>query len=385
MMKVILLIIISIGLQVSGEDLDTAFQAYLLKAKEKSIPAQEKEGIVQNLHKLFKEKFGRNSNTQYDDNVRFAEFSKTVSFIVDNDHQTGTKHTLGLNDYSDWTPAELNKLRQGIKIPAGHNPETSLKPNQRLLTVDKRSPQARDSLPTSFDYSSSYFFSTKAPCTRPIKNQGQCGSCYAFAFTTLLEFQYALYTKSIGLSEQQIVDCSPYDGGCNGGFFYNTFYYFQTIGWQDTNETNYRYNATRGTCLYPNRVSAVVPLGTLGYAQAPQANATVMLQYLYYYGPLWVGIFVGNQSTPTYQNISNIFNSYKSGLFQPSGCPTSSSSPNHAVVIVGYGVDATTGTAYWNVRNSWGTTWGENGYFRIPRGVNMCGIENYAFIVGRIA
>jgi C1A family cysteine protease len=76
-----------------------------------------------------------------------------------------------------------------------------------------------------------------------------------------------------------------------------------------------------------------------------------------------------------------MFNSYTGGVMKVSGCPKSSS--NHAVVIVGYGVDAKTGLQYWKVRNSWGINWGEQGYFRIQRGVNMCGIEADAYYIAK--
>jgi C1A family cysteine protease len=107
-----------------------------------------------------------------------------------------------------------------------------------------------------------------------------------------------------------------------------------------------------------------------------------MQQALINYGPLWVSFFAGDQTNTTYKLISKIFNSYTSGIFQPEGCPTSSYTANHAVVIVGYAVDATTNISYWKVRNSWGSKWGESGYFRIRRGVNMCGIESDVFYIG---
>ncbi|CAF1053436.1 unnamed protein product [Rotaria sordida] len=83
--------------------------------------------------------------------------------------------------------------------------------------------------------------------------------------------------------------------------------------------------------------------------------------------------------------ISSTFKTYKSGIFQVNGCSTSVRSSNHAVVIVGYGVDKTTGMPYWKARNSWGPSWGDGGYFRIQRGVNMYGIEAGAFYITRAA
>jgi cathepsin H len=82
--------------------------------------------------------------------------------------------------------------------------------------------------------------------------------------------------------------------------------------------------------------------------------------------------------------VSTIFNWYTGGVIKATGCPTSVAATNHAVVIVGYGVDANTNMPYWKVRNSWGN-WGEQGYFRIQRGVNMCGIESDGFYIAKPA
>lgn len=213
-----------------------------------------------------------------------------------------------------------------------------------------------------------------------VRNQGSCGSCYAFAFVSLLEFQYAVQFKSNGdLSEQQIVDCSTRDYGCNGGYFTTTFSYLQTNLWQEKSETTYPYKAKASRCAYSSAgTGARFP--TLVYKSVTANNAAAMQQALVSYGPLWVSVFVGDQ---TYRTISSNFNAYQKGIFQPSGCPTSLSSTNHAVVIVGYGVDATTNIPYWKVRNSWGPNWGESGYFRIRRGVNMCGIESGPFYIAK--
>ncbi|CAF5055187.1 unnamed protein product, partial [Rotaria sp. Silwood1] len=86
-----------------------------------------------------------------------------------------------------------------------------------------------------------------------------------------------------------------------------------------------------------------------------------------------------------YRSVSTVFQGYKSGIIDINGCPSSSYSINHAVVIIGYGVDSATGIPYWKVRNSWGTWWGENGYFRIRRGVNMCAIESVPFFIAQPA
>ena len=189
------------------------------------------------------------------------------------------------------------------------------------------------------------------------------------------------------LSEQQIVDCDTIDKGCNGGYFTNTFRYLQNNQWQIDGASVYPYQARAGRCVFKgvNGGGGGVRFSTLLYRQVTANSASAMQQSLVDYGPLWVSLFAGNSSTTTYSNILRQFQSYKSGIMQFTGCPTDLMSTNHAVVIVGYGVDAATNTPFWKVRNSWGTGWGESGYFRIRRGVNMCGIESAAFFTGKPA
>ncbi|CAF5213235.1 unnamed protein product [Rotaria magnacalcarata] len=219
----------------------------------------------------------------------------------------------------------------------------------------------------------------------PIKSQGQCGSCYAFAFITLLEFLHSIQVKSkTALSEQQIVDCSTMDNGCGGGYFTNTFNYLRSNTWQVNSEAFYTYKGVASRCAFNSAASSRTRFGTLAYARVSVNNAVAMQQALIDYGPLWVSLFVGD-NTASGRQISLGFNAYRSGIFQASGCPTLVTSTNHAVVIVGYGVDTATNIPYWKVRNSWGSNWGDSGYFRIRRGVNMCGIESGPFYIGNAA
>jgi hypothetical protein len=182
-----------------------------------------------------------------------------------------------------------------------------------------------------------------------------------------------------------MVDCSFWDSGCNGGYFTNTFYYLKNNTWQVNSEVSYPYKAKKAAkCAFKSTGGGGVKFGSLVYQNVAANNANAMQQALINYGPLWVSLFAGDQTTATYRNISKVFNSYTSGIIQTTGCPTSMAATNHAVVIVGYGIDAKTSIPYWKVRNSWGN-WGEQGYFRIKRGVNMCGIESDVFYVGKPA
>jgi hypothetical protein len=182
-----------------------------------------------------------------------------------------------------------------------------------------------------------------------------------------------------------MIDCSVNDGdnGCSKGYITNTFGYLQRNSNQVRSLASYPYIAQAGTCRFSTTSAAGgVIFSTLRYQLLPN-NANAIQQALYTYGPLWVTLFVGDPSISAYQNIYSIFSSYTGGVLKFTGCPTELTTTNHAVVIVGYGVDANTGLQYWKVRNSWGVNWGEQGYFLIQRGVNMCGIESGAYYIAK--
>jgi C1A family cysteine protease len=175
-----------------------------------------------------------------------------------------------------------------------------------------------------------------------------------------------------------MVDCSINDGdrGCVSGYITNTFGYLQRNSYQVRSLASYPYKAIAGTCLFSTTgTTGGVKFGSLA-CQNVANNVNSIQQALLDYGPLWVTLFVADQST-------SAFHSYTGGVFKTTGCPTDLHTTNHAVVIVGYGVDANTGLQYWKVRNSWGVNWGEQGYFRIQRGVNMCGIESGAYYIAK--
>lgn len=217
-----------------------------------------------------------------------------------------------------------------------------------------------------------------------MRNQGSCGSCYAFAFITLLEAQQAFYFRTISsLSEQQLVDCSTSDNGCSGGYFTNTFSYFSKNLWRSNGATAYPYKQKMNKCIFKNVGGGGPTFPPLVYQRVSANDPVSMQQALVDYGPLWVSMFAGDSTTFINNLILRLFTSYSSGILQPAGCPTLLSTTNHAVVIVGYGVDDKTGIPFWKVRNSWGSRWGEQGYFRIIRGINMCGIESGAFFMAR--
>jgi cathepsin L len=196
------------------------------------------------------------------------------------------------------------------------------------------------------------------------KDQGGCGSCWAFSAVETLESHYAIATgETVKLSPQQIVSCSPNpqhcggSGGCDGSTQPLAFNYTQTAG--ITTEANYPYRGTTGTC----DTSKIKPVAfNDGYAELTTNSYTELITAVATKGPVSISIAAGGFR----------FQFYGGGVL--SGC--NDFVMDHAVQLVGYGTDS--GKDYWLVRNSWGGSWGESGYIRMQRygeGNEPCGTD----------
>jgi len=188
-------------------------------------------------------------------------------------------------------------------------------------------------------------------CLNAVQDQGQCGCCYAFSAVCGIEAQFYLkYGKLVKLSEQNVVDCSSKYGnqGGNGGTMDNVFRYVKANGGIDT-EQSYPYMAKAGHCSFnPANSAATVS----GFTDIPQGDENALTQAIGTIGPVCIGIDASQKS----------FQLYQSGIYYDEKC---SQTPDHAVVAVGYGSE--NGQDYYIVRNSWGTTWGEQGYVKMAR------------------
>lgn len=212
-------------------------------------------------------------------------------------------------------------------------------------------PPLRGEIPTEFDWRA------KGAVT-DVKNQGSCGSCWAFSAVGCAEGAHFVNTsKLVSLSEQELVDCDGTCMGCNGGWVQMALSWAKSKGGFMT-EAAYPYTAVKGTCMF-NASQSVVRVTNI-YNLLPN-RPSKMQEYMMTYGPISVSLDASK------------FNSYLSGIMNGTDCSVITS--NHAVLIVGWGVDSETGTEYWIIKNSWGPLWGENGYIRIVRGTNACNVE----------
>ncbi|XP_076832491.1 dipeptidyl peptidase 1 [Brachyhypopomus gauderio] len=213
----------------------------------------------------------------------------------------------------------------------------------------------------------------------PVRNQASCGSCYSFASMGMLEARVRVQTNNTQqpiLSPQQVVSCSQYSQGCDGGFPYLIGKYVQDFGIAE--EDCFPYTGSDSPCL-------VKPECTRYYASDYHyvggfyggCSEEAMMMELVRDGPLGVAFEV----YPDFMH-------YKQGIYHHTFLLDSVNPfelTNHAVLLVGYGRCAQTGQKYWIVKNSWGTGWGEDGYFRIRRGSDECAIESIAVAAKPVA
>jgi cathepsin F len=255
---------------------------------------------------------------------------------------------------------ELNANEQGTAT-YGASPFADMSRDEfraRYLGLRQQWPN-RDEIPVAADLDvsaapDSVDWRTQGVVTE-VKNQGQCGSCWSFSTTGNVEGQWKLAGNDlVSLSEQQMVDCDKVDQGCNGGLPSNAYEYLIQAG-GSVSEADYPYTAADGTCHFDkSKVVAKISNWT-----AISTDETQIAAYTAAHGPLSIGINAGPMQL------------YTSGVSNPWFC--NPSQLDHGVLIVGYGTDGS--KPYWIIKNSWGESWGESGYYRIIRGKGKCGLN----------
>jgi C1A family cysteine protease len=277
----------------------------------------------------------------WEDNVRYIS-EHNLRYDMGNE-----TFTLGVNQFADMTANEFKEYYLSSLI-------VSDEPDRNDSTIFEAEENVEN--PSSVDWR------TKGYVT-PVKNQGQCGSCWAFSATGALEGQNFRKTgKLTPLSEQNLVDCSRTQGnkGCSGGWMVRAFKYIIANRGIDT-ETSYPYEERDGVCRYRTSGRGA---SCRKYSEIRRSEAS-LLSAVAIQGPISIAVDAGQPS----------FQLYRSGVYNEPRC---SQTINHAVLAVGYG-RSQDGQLYWLVKNSWGTSWGDRGYILMSRNKNnQCGIASYA-------
>lgn len=250
----------------------------------------------------------------------------------------------------------------GIKVPPGFETDdyVGFTPGLQVppdfdIPKDKVGRVRAASLPENFDY--------RDYGLTPVKAQGMCGSCWSFATTAVLQDVIKIKTnRVVNLSEQYLLDCNNDGYSCAGGWIPHD--YHKNKGYRGAIDGNaYPYIGQQSSCA-PGH-TPVDKIDNWFFVDKNGDYNKNIKQALIQYGPIWTTIYV-----------NSALERYRGGIFNQ--CDMGGNQVNHAVVIVGYGKDKATGVDYWIVKNSWGSSWGENGYFRIKSNCNRIGFaSNY--------
>jgi len=288
-----------------------------------------------------------NQNKSYSTDVeyqyRLSVFTANLDMIQQLNEGANGGATFSINKFADLTPQEFQAFYLGY-VPKVSNVERS------YLTL------STEAVPDTFDWIS------KDKVTA-VKNQEQCGSCWAFSATENIESVWMIakdLTPSTfkPLAPQQIVDCDKSDGGCNGGDTITAFEYVIKATGQDT-EASYPYHAVNQQCQFK---AADIEASITSYKYATKTkNEDEMKTATATVAPLSICV----DAQP--------WQFYTGGIMTKSQCATDL---DHCVQITGY--DTTGATPYWVVRNSWGADWGEKGFIRLEYGTNTCGLATEA-------
>ncbi|KAK9073387.1 hypothetical protein SSX86_007711 [Deinandra increscens subsp. villosa] len=313
-----------------------------------SSSRQRTNDEVNNMYSSWLAKHGKIYSSLEEKERRFQIFKDNLMYIEQ--HNSGNhSYKLGLNQFADLSVEEYRLLYNRPR-----NIDSKRKLKNVMSTRDHNSVRSGDVLPDSIDWR------TKGALV-PIKDQGHCGCCWAFATIGSVEAINQIVTGDlIRLSEQHLVDCDrSHNKGCSGGRRDSAFEFIMGNGGIDLDK-NYPYTGKDGTCTnYTRKNVKVVSID--GYVDVSVNNESALQKAV-----------VNQPVTVAIDASSGDFRFYDSGIFDGS-CGRDL---DHDVLLVGYGTKD--GTDYWIVRNSWGEDWGDQGYIRMERNTNekegKCGI-----------
>jgi cathepsin F len=303
-------------------------------------PNHEKESYIFSKFQAFLKEHGKSYSTIEEYSARFKVFKANYERIESFSVRPGVKHSVGVTKFMDLTKQEFRNTYLNLKV--------SLLDQLKAKSGKFQAKSLAN--PTAFDW-------REQGAVGPVKDQGQCGSCWAFSTVANLEGLYQIKNKkSVVLSEQSLVDCDKVDNGCNGGLMENSLAFVRDNG--IALSTAYPYHGRDQRCQ-----SYTSAMKVSGFTFAPSEDEEEIKSFLVQTGPLSIAV----NAEP--------FQFYSGGVLDADEYECDPQSLNHGVALVGYGVE--NGTEYWVVRNSWGKNWGENGYIRLALGKGVCGVNTY--------
>lgn len=289
-------------------------------------------------------------NSQAEDDARYVIFKTNITRAAEL-NQTNSRTHFGATKFADLTPEEAKK-NSGLYV------KSSLPPAAR--SAQRPPPRVAGPTPLNWDWRDHH-------AVTPIKDQGQCSTCWVFAAVGAIEGRLALQTNQlVSLSEQDAINCPNGGGNCEGGDSQNLLAVMQSTKQMLMPESLYPYvfgngPTSQNTCQYvPSKgVAGVQSYVALGNNISGIANNIVPEDQLatdvYQMGPLSICDF----------NATNDFYLYIGGIMTSAAC-TGAGQP-HCMLLIGFGIECN--TPYWIIKNSWGTDWGEQGYLRLQRNV----------------
>jgi cathepsin L len=312
---------------------------------------------LSNLFNTWKVQYNVQYDTPEEDAFRLAIFSENYALITAWNANPQDSFTMGVNQFADLTNEEFGaRYASGYGLVGGHNVGNG---------TDPYCPSAVN-CPTLASVNVSTLNWTATGAVTPIKNQGQCGSCWTFSTTGSLEGLYYLNnSKLMSFSEQQIVDCCKTADGCGGGFPYLAMVYTAANGIEQ--ESEYPYTGQNGQCKFNKADATAVNTGYQCVTQKSQAQLLAAAAA----APLSIAVQANQVSWQFYQ-----------GGVVTELC---GATLDHAVLLVGWGQHKSSTNAYY-VKNSWGASWGDNGYIWIGEsatdndGYGVCGILRCATV-----
>lgn len=303
------------------------------------------EVTPESLFAAFKQKYGKTYANDTEESFRQHVFTHNV--LIARRHAALNPHaTFGVTPFSDLTETEFRSHY--------HNAAAHFAAAERRVRVPVEVVGNTDDVPAAIDW-------RKKGAVTPVKDQGFCGSCWAFSAIGNIEGQWHLAGNPLtSLSEQMLVSCDELDNGCGGGLMDNAFkWIIQENNGTVYTEASYPYKSGKGSTPLCMSSRAKEGAKISSYRSLPQDEDKIA-NWLATHGPVSVAVD------------ATTFQTYTGGVI--TNCE--SQQLDHGVLLVGY--NNTNDPPYWIIKNSWNTIWGEDGYVRIEKGTNQCLVKNYA-------